>query len=49
MKIAEYVIFFIVFIVLSSIYKNLKLDENKNTSKYYYKMVNTYLLNGNNL
>ena len=49
MKIKEYVIFFIIFIVLSYIYKNLKLDESKNTSKYYYKMVNKYLLNGNNL
>lgn len=49
MKVKEYVIFFIIFIVLSYIYKNLKLDESKNTSKYYYKMVNTYLLNGNNL
>ena len=49
MNISEYVIFFIVLIVLSSIYKKLKLDESKNTSEYYYKMVNTYLLNGNNL
>ena len=49
MNISEYVIFFIVLIVLSYIYKNLKLDEDKNTSNYYYKMVNKYLLNGNNL
>ena len=49
MKISEYVIFFIVLIGLSSIYKNLKLDEVHNTSTYYYRMVNKYLLNANSL
>lgn len=45
----KYVLFFIVLIVLSSVYKKLKLNENQHTSDYYYKMVNKYLLNKNNL
>ena len=49
MNVFKYVIFFIVLIILSSIYKKLKLDENKNTSEYYYKMVDRYLLNKTNL
>ena len=49
MNISDYVIFFIILITLSSVYKKLKVDENTNTSDYYYKMVNKYLLNGNNL
>ncbi len=49
MNISKYVIFFIILIVLSQIYKHLKLNENKNTSDYYYKMVNKYLLNGKDL
>jgi hypothetical protein len=49
MNISRYVIFFIVFIGLSAAYKNLKLDDDKNTSQYYYNMVNKYLLNNNPL
>jgi hypothetical protein len=49
MNISKYIIFFIVLIVLSSIYKKLKLNEDKNTSDYYYNMVDKYLLNKNSL
>ena len=45
----KYVSFFIILFVLSYFYKKLKLDEDTNTSGYYYKMVNKYLLNKNSL
>jgi hypothetical protein len=49
MNIAQYVIFFIILIGLSSVYKHLKLDEDKTTSAYYYNMVNKYLFNKDSL
>jgi hypothetical protein len=45
----KYGTFFIVFFGLSYFYKKLKLDEDTNTTEYYYKMVNKYLLNKNSL
>ena len=42
-------IFFIILIGLSMFYKKLKLDEDINTSDYYYKMVNQYLLTDKSL
>lgn len=49
MNVSRYVIFFVIFIGLSTAYKKLKLDDDKNTSQYYYNMVNKYLLNNNPL
>ena len=49
MKISEYIVFFIIFIGLSSVYKKLKLNESKNTSIYYHSMIDKYLLNKNDL
>lgn len=49
MKSLQYVIFFISMIVLSSFYKKLQTEETANTSEYYYKMVNQYLLTPNSL
>jgi hypothetical protein len=49
MKSLQYVIFFISMIVLSSFYKKLQTEEKSNTSEYYYKMVNQYLLTPNSL
>ena len=49
MKSLQYVLFFIIFIALSILYKNLKQNESTNTSEYYYKMVNNYLLTPNSL
>jgi len=46
---SKYVIFFIILFGLSYFYKKLKLDEDTNTSAYYYRMVNKYLLNKNSL
>ena len=48
-NVPTYIIFFIIFICLSMMYKKLKLNEDTNTSAYYYKMVNKYLLNNNSL
>ena len=45
----KYVSFFIILFGLSYFYKKLKLDEDTNTSAYYYKMVNKFLLNKNSL
>ena len=44
---SQYVIFFLIFISLSIIYKKLKLDEDHNNSTYYYNMVDKYLINNN--
>lgn len=49
MQIAKYIIIFILFIGISSIYKRLKLDEDKRTNKYYHTMIEKYLLNKDNL
>ena len=46
---SKYVIFFIILFGLSYFYKQLKLDEDTNTSAYYYRMVNKHLLNINSL
>lgn len=45
----KYGIFFTTLFVLSYFYKKLKLDDDTNTTDYYYKMVNKYLLNKNSL
>ena len=45
MNIKQYIIFFVVSILLSYIYKNIK-RRNTRTSDYYY-MVNQYLLTNN--
>ena len=45
----QYVLFFIILIALSIYYKKLQKDESTNTSEYYYKMVNKYLLTPNSL
>lgn len=45
----KYISFFILLLVLSYFYKKLKLDEDTNTSDYYYRMVNKFLLNKNSL
>ena len=45
----KYGTYFIIFFGLSYFYKKLKLDEDTNTTEYYYKMVNKYLLNNNSL
>ena len=47
MKIQQYIIFFVVSILLSYIYKKILKDENSRTSDYYYNMVNQYLLTNN--
>ena len=49
MNILYYVIIFIILIVLANIYNKIKQDEDKNSSKYYYKMVDKYLINPNSL
>ncbi len=49
MQIAKYIIIFILFIGVSSIYKRLKLDENTRTNSYYHSMIEKYLLNKDNL
>jgi hypothetical protein len=45
----KYVLFFTILIGLSYYYKRLKLSDDTNTSAYYYRMVNKYLLNKNSL
>ena len=49
MKSLQYILFFIILLVLSICYKKLLKDESTNTSEYYYKMVNKYLLTPNSL
>lgn len=40
----KYILFFSVFIILSYFYQKIKSEDDENTSAYYYKMVNRYLL-----
>ena len=49
MESLKYILFFTFFIILSICYKKLKEEENYNSSKYYYKMINQYLLTPNSL
>lgn len=49
MQIAKYIIIFILFIGISSIYKRLKIDEDTRTNGYYHSMIEKYLLNKDNL
>ena len=49
MQIAKYIIIFILFIGVSSIYKRMKLAEDTRTNGYYHSMIEKYLLNKDNL
>ena len=49
MNISQYIVFIIILIGLSYIYKKLKLDESTNTPSHYHKMVDKYLINKNAL
>ena len=49
MDISQYIIIFTILLILSIVYKYLKLDEDTNTSAYYHKMASQYLLNNNSL
>lgn len=45
----QVIFLFILLIGLSSFYQKIKREENKNTSEYYYKMIDKYLLTSNSL
>ena len=40
----KYIIFFILFFILSYFYNKIKKEESKNTNEHYFKMIDKYLL-----
>ena len=40
----KYILFFLVLLILSYFYEKIKKDESKNTSAYYFKMIDQFLL-----